>query len=342
MTSSTPSLPSPNKIVPYYITDDPNGGALFLYGNPDSSNIAIFCAGFPDDHEIGQAFCSRLAEENKTFVGLMCLPGYDDRPDKPWEAHKTEGYTFKEMTATVREAVKVLRAESTNDKAKLTGIFHDWGVLPGTIWANQALEDEFADSPDQLVLFDVLGPVHKVQRKDSPDSKGLTVFDIVVTLLYRFFLATAFGLQLYVSKYIALLWHILANTFLKSFNLGPVFEIDYIVVSSREKKLELKRAIYMAYPYFYMFKAVFSGKARSEFQDFTLTKDLKKTPILYLYGPQKRAMFHDNRALKYLEREAKENRSKSKAIAVEGTGHWLYIQQPDICLKEVMEFMTKE
>ena len=125
------SLPAPRKVVNYYTAGDPKGGALFIYGNADSENIAIFCTGFADDHDVGMSFCSKLAEKNNTLVGLMCIPGFDDRPDKPWTAHKKGGYTFEEMADAVRESVKVLRAESTVEKAKLTGIFHDWGVMPG-------------------------------------------------------------------------------------------------------------------------------------------------------------------------------------------------------------------
>ena len=165
-TNNSP-LPAPTKIVTYPIAEDPNGGAIFFYGNPNASSIAIFCAGFPDDQENGQVFCSRLAEENNTLVALTCLPGYDDRPDKKWQTHKAEGYTFDEMAAAIREAVKVLRRESTNEKAKLTAIFHDWGVAPGMMWANRSLEDENADSPDDIVLFDVLMAAQKEHCKES-------------------------------------------------------------------------------------------------------------------------------------------------------------------------------
>lgn len=65
------------------------------------------------------------------------------------------------MVCGIRDAVKVLRAESTNEKAKLTGIFHDWDVSPGMMWANRSLEDSNADSLSEIVLFDVLT---KIQR----------------------------------------------------------------------------------------------------------------------------------------------------------------------------------
>ena len=346
MSSSADSLPAPRKVVPYYVADDPKGGALFLYGNPDSSNIAIFCAGFPDDHETGQAFCSNLAEKNKTLVGLMCLPGYDDSSEKPWTTHKKGGYTFDEMAATVRDAVKVLRTESTTvEKAKLTGIFHDWGVMPGLLWANRSLEDDNADSPDELVVFDVLPTVHKDQKKDVPGHEQTTISEKIITWAYRIVLAIAFALQLYVSKTIALVFFVPAFTALGILGLQPTLKIDSKIFEARKPPMDPHRVIYMAYPYLNvfkeMYKMIFSSKVQSVFKMMTLTKDLKKTPILYLYGTDKRIMFHDNGAVKYLEREAKENRSKSNAIAVENAGHWLYIHQPDRCLEEVMKFMAK-
>lgn len=341
MASSADSLPAPRKIVTYNIADDPNGGAVFLYGNADASNIAIFCAGYPDDHENGQAFCSSLAEKNGTLVGLTCLPGYDDRPEKPWETHKSGGYTFDEMVNAIRDGVKVLRAESTNEKAKLTGIFHDWGVIPGTLWANRSLEDANADSPDELVLFDVLGRVHYDHRKDVPDYKKPSLFEEFVTIYYRIVFAGAFGLQHYVSTYLGLLFFVFGNLSTVIFGISPTLAIDRKVIQARVPPMSPFRMIYMAYPYFNMFKMIFSGRS-NEFMAWTsLPKDLKKTPVLYLYGTQKRVMFHDNGTVKYLEREAKENKSKSNAIAVEDAGHWLYIHQPDLCLKKVMEFMSK-
>lgn len=69
------SLPPPRKVVNYYTADDPKGGALFIYGDADSKNIAVFCAGYADDHDVGMSFCKNLAENNKTLVGLMCIPG---------------------------------------------------------------------------------------------------------------------------------------------------------------------------------------------------------------------------------------------------------------------------
>jgi len=59
-----------------------------------------------------------------------------------------------------------------------------------------------------------------------------------------------------------------------------------------------------------------------------------------MYGLDKNCHWHDNRAIKLLEREEEEGRSLSKAIPVENAGHFLYNQQPKICLEEVQAFMN--
>ena len=88
---------------------------------------------------------SRLANEIDALVGVTCLPGFDDRADKPWIEHKREkrdGYTFDEMAGCLREASKALLSESRCSKPKIIGLFHDWGVLSGTMWANRAIEEK--------------------------------------------------------------------------------------------------------------------------------------------------------------------------------------------------------
>ncbi len=349
-TSTSTPLPPPRKIINYPLPDDAEGGALYIYGKSNSPSIAIFCAGFPDDHENGQIFCSRLANEGNTLVGLMCLPGYDDRPpEKSWDTFHKDGYTFDEMTNAIREAVKVLRKESTysnnnnNNKAKLIGIFHDWGVVPGTIWTNRTLQDPQSDYPNEIILFDVLGPVHRNLKHDIPTPHHKqTYWEKFIEIYYRVVFAISFILQRYVSKYIALLWFILGTGIMNVLRIGPTLPIDDQVFKQRHVPLSPFRIFYMAYPYYYMFKMFFkNGQFHTFFNEMSIPKDLKQTPVLYLYGTEKRIMFHDDGAVKYLQRERREGRSKSDAIAVENAGHWLYIQQPDLCLKNVIEFMSK-
>lgn len=329
-TSSSNTPVVPRKIVHYRIANDPKAGALYLYGNPDSSHIAIFCAGYPDDHEHGQTFCFRLANENDMHIGLMCLPGYDDRKDKPWEKHSSEGFTFNEMVTSMREAVKVLRSESTYSNVKLTGIFHDWGVYVGSTWTNMTMEESSEMAPNDLILFDVLPPTHKNHDNVPNKSSPLSIYQVV--------LALSFAIRMKMSIVLARLIFILGLKFLKTFRLSPSLSIDSKTLMNRTRPMSIDKMIFMAYPYYNFCKAKIIG-SNDEFLHFTLPKNLNDTPVLYLYGTEKRFMFHDESVVQYLKREIREKRSKSNAIAVVGAGHWLYVQNPESCLKEISAFM---
>jgi len=316
-----------------------------LYGDPSSPRIAILCAGYCDDHEAFQSFASRLSKEAACLAGVTCLPGYDDREDRPYLANKEAGYSFDEMVGSMREAVKVLRKESTFgggdgvDRAKLIGIFHDWGVAPGTIYTNRSIEEGAEDLiPDNVVLFDVMGPPHP-GTKDMPADRKDTFYEKFVTIAYRAVFACAFGVRRYFSKFLAKCVFLSGMITLEVFHLSPTLKIDGEVFEQRHKKPTLDRFIYTAYPYYNMFGAMFSSRWKSALGEMSLPMDLTRTPVLYMYGTEKRINFHDRRALAVLEREQKGGK-KSRAMAVEKAGHFLYIQQEDICLEEVVKFIT--
>ena len=338
------TIPPPRKVVNYRIADEDKAGALFILGDAAAPKMAILCAGFPDDHAIFLPFASLLAEntEGGCLVGVACLPGYDDREDWPWTAHKAEGYTFNEMAMALREAVRALRAESTYEGAdgggaKLTAIFHDWGVVPGLMYANRALAEPNADlSPREIVLFDVLPPPHP-EHKDVPAAPKESLYHVAVTLGYRIVLAAAFLIQRFVSKLLALAVLGLAFGALGALRLTPLRGIDVKVINARNVPLDPNRMIFMAYPYFYMFRALLTGN--QDFSGCSLPKRLDVTPVLYLYGTEKRVMFHDNGARMVLQREGEEGR-KSNAVAVKDAGHYLYVQQPEICFEAVKAFMS--
>ena len=43
-----------------------------------------------------------------------------------------------------------------------------------------------------------------------------------------------------------------------------------------------------------------------------------------------------------LEREEAEQRSLCRVVPVEGAGHWLYVQEQELCLKHVLDFIRAE
>ena len=67
--------------------------------------------------------------------------------------------------------------------------------------------------------------------------------------------------------------------------------------------------------------------------------NLSKTPVLYLYGTDKKIMFDDEQVREHVRREGKKPGNKSAAIAVDNAGHWLYRHREDVCIDHVKKFI---
>ena len=311
----------------------------------------IVSAGFPDDHKCFLPFATKLAEQSDVFIGVTCLPGYHDSVEKPWRSYKPNGYSFEEMANAIREAVKVLESRSRYEntdtdaiaaggvsvKPKLVGIFHDWGVVPGDMFMNRYRE-EHPHRKMEIVNFDVLGPPHPDMSKELiPKIAQATLYEAYIGLSYRTIFALLHLSQRYLPEIVARAVFIALMMWMNIFRLNPVFtKIETFPPSA----IETPRLMYMAYPYVKMSQAMFTGKLKTIFQDFSLAKDLETTPMLYMYGREKRIMFHDHRSVKILQ----DQKGKSDAIGVDGAGHWLYTeaQKMDYCLEKVVEFIETD
>lgn len=323
------------KAVKYPIPHDEEGGSLFLFGKPDSARIVLMCAGFPDDQSAFMSLAERLSQK-KCFAGVTCLPGYD----KP--GYK-DGYSFHDWSYCMQEATKALRAQSTaTPTAKFTGIYHDWGCVAGGMFSTSALESNSSGLiPDEIILFDVGMPPHpKADTKNLPVEGSIltTLYTVLVTFSYQIVLAKSFLLQRYISKYLAYLQYLIGFTVLKLLRLVPLGNVDGPHVQERAKALPYDHFLYMAYPYYNVWKAILTGKAAKEVNGFCLPLDLKKTPVLYLYGTEKNIHFHDPKSVALLQRE-EEQGHRSKVVGVQNAGHWLYVQQEDICFQEISKFL---
>jgi pimeloyl-ACP methyl ester carboxylesterase len=353
-TQTDATISKPDKKITYAIPHEEEGGCLFLYGKRDAAHIVLTCAGFPDDHGSFGPLAQRLAKESNCLVGVTCLAGFDDRPEKPWRSHHKEGFTFLEMVASLHEAAKVLRAHSTNPKAKFTAIFHDWGSLVGLMFTNRALRLERDDSsaghaftPDQVVLFDVcLGAHPKATNVPVPPRKSIlyVLYDLSVQVAYRGLLALCFLLQNYVSSQMAANLFSYGFILLNFLRLSPVRAIDNklssVAPSSKGAKDHLHRITYMAYPYYYLWKVILTGRMVEDLIGAHLPKDLTTTPVLYLYGLDKNIHFHQDDGLCLLQHEHEQGR-RSNAIAVKEAGHWLYQQQAEYCFAQVDAFIQE-
>jgi pimeloyl-ACP methyl ester carboxylesterase len=122
--------------------------------------------------------------------------------------------------------------------------------------------------------------------------------------------------------------------------IRPLYKIDTSIMAFPSPF----QTVYMFYTYYHLWKKVLALVIFGEKfgTDYLLPADLSKVPILFLYGKEKRAIFHDKITVKVLEREHKEKRSKSNAICIEDVGHWLYLQKADECFEHIKNFMLTE
>ena len=343
-----------------------------------------YCAIFrPSFFNTSSHFCS-FSCRTCAHTQQQCIPGYDDRPEDndPWTSHNKNGYTFDDWSNAVQNAAKALRAESTaKAPPTFTGIFHDWGTVAGGMWMNRALLDDEEESssstettttggerwkrPTGVVYFDVLLGPHPKSTNLPPKNSIIprkSVKAMISGTLYQLLLAKSFFLQRYVSKYLSCFTFLSGFLTLELLRLGPLYPFDSASIQPLykqvHKELSLSRVVYMAYPYWNIYKAKFCsifssffGRRRKNnnttttsgvFKDLTLHLDWKKTPILYMYGTKKRTQFHDETSLKMLEQETttENNKSLSKVVPVEEAGHFLYVQKPKVCLDTVVRFMN--
>lgn len=352
-------LPKPDKVVHFEAYSRGHAvpektGALFVFGDSSSEKVALLCAGYPDDHSNFLPFGEKLASRcNGIMVGVMCLPGYDDRPEDGvgWETHPPEGFRLDEWTRAVGAAAKTLVGLSTYTKGKpeFIGIFHDWGCVPGTEWAQQVEHESDDDAavvkPDKLVYLDVLSGPPKF-AKDDPvpmDAIQKPTLSEILYILYMPLNAISSAIYTHVSKSFGMasfLWNWFSLELLR---IAPVYPWDRsgmgLGLGSRAffetKDLSLlSHMVYMTFPYRRIFTDyLFKGKPMAD-----LHEDWKKVPILYLYGMNKRASYHDPVSYALLEREFKEKRSLSNALGIADAGHWLYHQKEDECLEHITSF----
>ena len=335
---------------------DNNAGRLHVYGNPKTAtHLIIMSAGYPDNQKAFAPMAKWLVAtggggSGGCLVGITCPPGYDDDDALDLTAYPKDGFTFDDWVAHLREAVKALRQYSQKavEQSTLTGIFHDWGVIMGAMYTNRVAEEQDHDSLglklDRVIIYDVLMPPNR-QCKDWDRSKRFdnkTLWNKCSQMCYQVFLAGAFVLQRYLPSSLVLPYYMCGSAILGTLGMFPVNPSDkeYIQETLNITQMkELRRIWYMAYPYFQLWKLIFAGQIRGLLKYFCLPRDLSQTPVLYLYGASKPYDLSDANGVELLkQQEEKADGRHSKVVKVENAGHWLYIQQPDICHNAMQEF----
>ena len=346
------------KIVRYPIPGNDCGGTLHIHGDKNARKVILYCGGFPDGLEPFTPLAQRLAtskgdDDDGCLVGITCWPGFDYESfnETKFRGFRREGYNFEEVTCCIREAATRLFVEynkttegdniSNKDKHKkpqFTVIFHDWGVIPGLMFVNRSIEEKYftQHKPDRIVLLDVLVEPHRKFNTPSQHQVSYSKRELLVCVAYRSALASSFAMLHFISESMGLITLCILCNLVKVLGLSPIRRIDDQLIAGR--KINLHHLVYMSYPYYYLFRAMINRRSLP-LAHASLPLDLLETPVLYMYGPDKNVMFHDHQSVAILEREEREGRSDCRVVKVEGAGHWVYCQRPDVCEQEIRKFM---
>ncbi|KAL9185612.1 hypothetical protein ACHAXT_003389 [Thalassiosira profunda] len=341
-------------IVRYPIPGNEAGGLLHIYGDPKAAkNVVFYCGGWPDGVEPFTPLARRLAAPSAEgsdgcFVGITCWPGFDEASylQSKFRGFRRRGFTFDEVTRCIREAAKQLFAEyykasdgEERAKPQFTVIFHDFGVVTGLMFVNRSLEEEcFTEHvPDRIVLLDILLGPHPKCRDKPRDIASYTPREKLVYLAYRGTNAASFTLMRYVSESVGLFVFGMLWSVVSLLGLGPLRPIDGMLL--KQRRMNPFHMLYTFYPYHYLFRAMLGNTSRIDLAHAHLPLDLVRTPVLFLYGTEKNVMFHDHRSFAILEREERENKSNCRIVKVEGAGHWMYCQRPEVCEREIRDFL---
>jgi hypothetical protein len=302
-------------IIRYPIPGNESGGLLHIHGKRTARHVILFCGGFPDGVESFAPIAQRLAASvddgdcDGCFVGVTCWPGFDDESYRRLNIGdvRREGFSFLEVTCCIKEAAKQLFLHynkasggedcdsariDEGDGPQFTVIFHDWGVLPGLIFVNRSImegNEYFSERPpDRVVLLDVLLSPHKsvTRFKHLP---SYTVHELIVCMAYRGALAFSFTMRRYISDTVGLVTIAFMFLLLGIFRLLPTRSIDNQMI--KERNINPRHLVYMAYPYFNLFRAIISNDMNS-ISLGSLPLNLAKTPVLYMYGAEKNVVSH--------------------------------------------------
>jgi pimeloyl-ACP methyl ester carboxylesterase len=300
-----------------------------------TTTLILFCAGFPDDIRAFQPLAMRLASSSSHIVcGVTCPPGYDSSSICV-EQQQSCDYDLVDMAKCIGLATQALKthvlvaANNNGTTTKTVGVFHDWGCIAGNICAN-----DYYDF-DGIVYVDVLPSPPNV----TVWTRGFTIHQTIVWTLYTSLYAVMHAVQRHIPwPYLAALPLTVCGVCdqaLRVLGLVPLKNIDYTTIADTYQKdrLSSRQLINMMYPYYQLYKNLLRGRPVIP----TASCLSAQTPTLFLYGVDKTLQFHTKKDLVWMGQYS----HLMKSVAVDGAGHWLYVQKPDVTFDEIDAFLRR-
>ena len=343
---------------------------LLMVGNADAKDQVFFLPGFADDQTGFLQLATKLAAR-----GCLCAVSAMPQYDESWPLRR-EGFGFQDCVAVVHAGVQSLQAQATvnssssnnNNNKKAAGnnkspaavhlVAHDWGSFIGTAYAN-----DHAENVKTFTSFDIGSAVLAKDPDVTPEAVAaikaehpelapwlpVKLWRGFVQVHYQSWFAFSFMLSRY---YITLpLAYVVFYAASLVIFMTP---LAYLLCPTEPFERPPPRKIsgcpvspHMAYPYYYLWKAVLTGALKTDPWFKTSPHRFPEgTPHLFLYGKDKNTVFHDARLLAKIDALKEKNKKKKKEKEKEegvGSyrhrglpgGHWVWRRNPDECFEEV-------
>lgn len=272
----------------------------------ENASIIYLIAGFPDSLTSSwEPLLPVLAK--KYHLVCMSLPGFDKESQEP---HC--GVDFPEIIVRMRNTLQ----KYSNKKHECI-IAHDWG-------AYTALQYEriYGDA-NKLILMDVGVGLQK------------SIIQLLVILLYQWWYAFSYLVSTAIN-------YNLGNALFFAFAVLKLQALVGPCPHDKVKRSKREINVKMCYVYYYFWKNTFLFYIYKRYvfpgskKGFVVFPGTPTCPILFMYGKKKRAYFHSNEFVNKLNARS----DGSKALGVEGHGHWFHYDSPEPVLAEINQFLA--
>jgi len=260
--------------------------------------ILIMISGFPDPVETWDKLAV-IFERDRFHVVTLAFPGIDPTSVSRLQAQRPWGYSQDEVVADLLALIQQYRDAGCRT-IYLLG--HDFGSFPVLKIAH-----EYPNAITAAVSEDI-GIVAPIV------SLGLKT--ILVATAYHFLFITIFVVTR-VLPTAAGNWFCQTAVNLYPWNwIGPLRKMPVWKVHSP----------FQMHPYYNLYKSMLIQRQINPLR-FT------KVPLLYIYGKQKRIMFHSEPYLRRLE-----THPDCRHIGYDDAEHWIHLSHPDRMANDMKEF----
>ena len=285
--------------------DYPSAAAAARSNEKNLPAVLIMLAGFPDSNKTW-AHLAPLLEE-KYHVVTMAYPGIDPADIPRLERASWWGYDLDDVTDALLALVREYNNRGGGGDVFLLG--HDWGSFPVLKIANEHPASVTAVVSEDIGL---VTPVRSIGLKAA-----------LVILGYQWLFVTIFVASRVLPARLGD-WFCQAMLILYPWSwIGPVVLPPSSGGGGRQWTLS---SPYQMHPYFHLHKNILL-KAHLNPVGFT------KVPLLYIFGRQKRVMFHSPTYLQRLDKHP-----DCRHVCYEDAGHWIHTTHPERMARDMVDF----